>query len=73
MNLQAALDNEAIELLSKIKEILLTAKTFEYSQILARTLRETCNSNIALIDMIPTQINKFEEKLIETFKFFKWI
>lgn len=73
MSLQSILDNDAINMLPKIKQILSKAENFEYSQIYSRTLREISNTNISIEEMSDKQLNKFQDKLVEIFKHFNWI
>ena len=73
MSLQARFNKEAIGLLPEIKKLLVEANSFSYSQIYCYTIREVLNSPMSISYMSKKQIKKFEDKLIQEFKYYNWI
>lgn len=73
MSLQSELDQEAIDMLPKIKTEIKKAASFEANEMLCRTLRECMNSKIAMNSMNSEQLEKFQQDLLEIFEYNNWI
>lgn len=79
MSIQGQFDQEALDMLPKITNIIQRKGEFENvgsiqrNEIINRTLRDICNSNIALNDMTAEQIIEFENIIIKKFKYYGWL
>ena len=76
MSLQAHLNDEAIELLPKIKKIISESEKFEANQMYNETIRKCCNASSVygscLVDMSENTKEEFQNDLIDAFKHFGW-
>lgn len=73
MSIQSILNNQALVKLTKITSLIERAEKFEANQMTVRAIRECGNSKIAIDEMTDIQLEEFENKLIDTFKYFNWI
>lgn len=73
MNIQAILNEDLFKKLPIIKNILKNSSFFEKNQIISLVLREANNSATSIDDMTTAQIDKFQNDLISTFNFNKWV
>lgn len=73
MTIQSQLDKDALNKLPIISHAIENASTFEANQMRYVTLRECMNGHISLDEMSETQIRKFEQGLMERFKYNDWI
>jgi hypothetical protein len=73
MSLQSILNQDAIDILPRIKKLIRKADNFERNQMYEAVLRATLNSYPTLLLMTKDQIDKFEQSLIDIFKYKEWI
>jgi hypothetical protein len=73
MSVQAALNDESMNCVPKIKEVIATAESFEANQMEQSTLRAMMNSSIRIVDMNEDQLETFQTDCIHYFKHMKWL
>jgi hypothetical protein len=71
--MQARMNQEAIDMLPRIKHVIALAEDFEACQMTQATLMSICNSVRSISEMSGAQIFIFEEMLLEQFKYKEWI
>lgn len=73
MSLQSQLDQEAIDMLPKIKSEIAKAAFEEANAMRLKTLQYCMNSSKAIIDMNSKELEEFQDDLLEIFKYREWI
>lgn len=73
MTIQSQLDQIAINILPKIKSAIEAAEKFEANQMINRVLRECMNSSKAIDSMNESELNSFQDEVLETFKYNEWM
>ena len=66
MSLQAQLDNEALNLLPKIKSLITESNR---NEMIVLTIRECLNCTPPVSEMSESQKDNFQNRLIESFKY----
>ena len=76
-NIQARFNNEAIDMLPRVKKEILKATQFEANQMKCLTLAKCCNASqhyrCAIAFMTKEELKEFEQDLLDVFKFKNWI
>jgi hypothetical protein len=73
MSIQSELDQQAINLLSKVSQAIADANKFESNQMRCYALRAINNTRSCLADKTESEINTFDTNLIKLFKEKNWI
>jgi hypothetical protein len=73
MRIQAQFDNECLNMLPLIKDIINKAEKFEKNQMINRTLGDCSNSYKPIAYMTEKELIKFQNGLIEVFRFHEWV
>lgn len=70
---QQEMNQEAIDMLPRVKSAISKATAFGSNQMYHYTLRECNNSSVALCDMSSDQIELFQDRLFSVFENRGWI
>lgn len=73
MSIQAALNNEAMKFVPKIKQLINKSSDHEANKMLNKTLLEMMNSYKAICEMTKIELEKFQDDLIKIFEYREWI
>lgn len=77
MGIQGQLDQEAIDMLPKVKAEIEKASAFEANQMKYSTIQACCNASqryrCAIAFMTTEEIEEFQSDLIDKFRFKEWI
>ena len=71
--MQSTLNQQALDMLPRVKHAIALAADFEANQMIDKTIRACCNSAKTIEEMTEAQRFIFEEILLETFKHYNWI
>lgn len=71
--LQAILNQQAIDKLTRVSDFIKKADKFEANQMTCMTLRECLNSRVSIDDMNSEELKSFEDQLIKSFRNFQWV
>ncbi|HLX55278.1 MAG TPA: hypothetical protein VKR58_15145 [Aquella sp.] len=72
MTIQSQFNEEAINMLPLVKEEIAKAGKFESCQMTNKTLYAAINNHQALCDMSESDLQEFQNDLLEIFKFNGW-
>lgn len=77
MSLQSQFDQEAIDMLPKVKAEIEKAEKFEANQMRYKTIQACCNASqnyrCAIAFMSSDELEKFQNDLLASFKHYNWI
>lgn len=73
MTIQSQLNDDAFSYIPKIVDLIREQSIFERNQIIERSLRAMLSTTISMSEMNAEELKKFENDLIETFKYQGWI
>lgn len=71
--MQSHFNNEAIDLLPRVKQEIIKANNFERNQMVDFTLRAILNSTCPIVHFNQIEIDTFSSNIIERFKEKGWI
>lgn len=72
-SIQAHFNNEAINMLPRIKAEILKAEGSNHNNLITATLQNCLGASIPIAYMTPTELNRFQSKLLTSFKNLGWI
>lgn len=70
---QSQFNNEALQSLTKVFELIENADGLERNQMAHVALREIMNSSVPIDSMSESQLDKFQNDLIERFEYNGWV
>lgn len=73
MSLQNSLNNDSLSKLTLVSDVISKAEKFEANQMREAATRAMLNSRTAINDMNEEELAKFENNLIDSFRFKEWI
>ena len=73
MTIQNILNDESFTYIPNVLNLIKGQQKFEKNQMIEHCLKKMLSSTISVAKMTHDQIKKFENDLIETFKFYEWI
>ena len=72
-SIQAHFNNEAINMLPRIKTEILKAEGSDRNNLITATLQRCLNASIPVAYMTSDELNRFQSKLLTSFKDIGWI